>query len=76
MNLYQLIEVIVVMVLMLIANSRIWKVYRENKHRMTESLRKLEKQITIVLLIQVWSLQSLKNLRPRKDSMTQDLESN
>ena len=63
MVLYELIVVIVLMILMLIANSRIWKVYRENKHRMTESLRKLEKQITIVLLIQVWSLQSLKNLR-------------
>ena len=76
MDLYEFIVVIAVMVLMLIANSRIWKVYRENKHSMTESMRKLEKQITIVLLIQVWSLQSLKNLRPRKDSMTQDLESN
>ena len=76
MDLYELIVVIILMILMLIANSRIWKVYRENKHRMTESLRKLEKQITIVLLIQVWLLQSLKNLRPRKGFMTQDLESN
>ena len=49
MDLYQLIVVIVLMILMLIANSRIWKVYRENKRSMTESMRKLEKQITIVL---------------------------